>query len=379
MLVQFAVGYKVLYFLFIMKRIFNRIFPNIELINREVKQTLPVISCRILQRRGGKSHVGPTGGTPILTHETKEWAHKYYKWNYKRLPTQTSLDVENPQFSIRPPEFKLPKKRGRLSRKVWRQRITEVSAARQDPDLEKLARNRQLMVSIDDIEEEWRNEFGLIDINNLTKFYGINRDLFNNNDVTAETWLDISFDKLKIHRGNMIEPKELRCIPSDVNYTYNNDSLTTLVLSNLDGHPLDSSKEILHWLVCNIPDSMFSKGSTLMEYLPPFPWKGSGFHRLVFTLYKHSNPVGINNDIIGDPNTLHGRTFSSWDFSSSLNMAPIGFAWCQVQWDESVTSTCSLLEDLNGEPVFDLEEYIEPKEELSLLKIQASELKYRNM
>ena len=38
-----------------------------------------------------------------------------------------------------------------------------------------------------------------------------------------------------------------------------------------------------------------SKGETIYEYLPPLPWKGTGFHRLVFTLYEHDHALQTDN------------------------------------------------------------------------------------
>lgn len=54
-----------------------------------------------------------------------------------------SSDKPDHQFSVHSPDFKLPKRQGRLSKKVWRQRIAELQEAKNDPELEKLARNRK--------------------------------------------------------------------------------------------------------------------------------------------------------------------------------------------------------------------------------------------
>lgn len=359
-----------------MRQLLNRIVPSFELLlNHEVKKTLPA-SCSVVQRRHRSFFQSKQGRPPLNTHPTKEWAHKWYKWNYEELPKQTAEDVMNPQFAIRPPAFKLPKRKVGLSRRSWRQRIADVAAARQDLSLEKLARHRQLMISVDDVENEWQEEYGFDDVNNVAKFYGINRDLFDNKDVNVETWLDIEFGSLKIHRGNIVTPSEMLSLPS-VSFNAIDECFTTLVLSNLDGHPLDSSKEILHWVVGNIPGNSIYEGETIINYLAPLPWKGTGFHRFVFTLYKHSSPFNYSN--IGDGSTLDSRTVASSDITLALNMTPVGLAFCQLQWDSSVTNTCVSLSDVSGEPIFDFEEYIEPKEELKQLKMQAKELQFRNM
>ena len=48
---------------------------------------------------------------------------------------------------MRSPEFKLAKTKGRLSRRIFRQRIAQIQNARQNPELEKLARTRRCMSS----------------------------------------------------------------------------------------------------------------------------------------------------------------------------------------------------------------------------------------
>jgi len=309
-----------------------------------------------------------------------EWVQSWYKWDYKPLPVQTSLtdkQPSNPHFAVRPAEFKLRKKTG-ISRRDLRSKRAEVLAARQDPILEGMSRDRTLRISVDEVEEEWRQEFGLAEINKLAEFYAIDRDLFNGQALPMQTWLDVSFnDSLNIHRGNLLTAGNLISPPTKITYTPpTSDHLTTLIVTNLDSHPLESSKEILHWMVCNIPDGDVTQGDTLMSYLPPLPWKGTGYHRHVFAVYSQSEPITAPP---GDAGTLSGRTFSSWDFASSLGLNPVGLSWCQVVWDSSVTNTCGLLSDVRGEPVFDLEPYDDPKTELRKLKVEVGELRYRDM
>jgi len=310
----------------------------------------------------------------------EEWVQSWYRWDYKPLPVQTSLtdnQPKNPHFAVRPPEFKLRKKTG-ISRREMRAKRAEVLAAREDPVLEELSRKRKLNISVDEVEEDWRREFGLAEINKLATFYAIDRDLFNGETFAMQTWLDVSFnDTLKIHRGNILHAGQLTTPPTQITYTPPQpDHLTTLIVTNLDSHPVDATKEILHWMVCNIPDGDVTRGDTTMAYLPPVPWKGSGHHRHVFALYSHSEPISVAH---GDAGTLSGRTFSSWDCTSSLGLTPVGLSWCQVVWDSSVANTCTLLSDVHGEPVFDLEPYDDPKTELRKLKEEEKELRYRDM
>ena len=64
-------------------------------------------------------------------------------------------------------------------------------------------------VNLDVIQEEWRREFGLLDLNKVSSFYGINRDIFNGEDFIVKTWLDVTFNDISIHRGNFVQPNQV--------------------------------------------------------------------------------------------------------------------------------------------------------------------------
>ena len=64
-------------------------------------------------------------------------------------------------------------------------------------------------VDLDVIREEWRKEFGSLDVNKVSSFYGINRDVFNGEDFIVKTWLDVMFNDIRIHRGNFVQPNQV--------------------------------------------------------------------------------------------------------------------------------------------------------------------------
>ena len=106
--------------------------------------------------------------------------------------------------------------------------------------------------------------------------------------------------------GNIIKPKEARYAPF-VNFSdaaNDDDALYTLVLSNPDGHFTEENCEYLHWMVANVGGSedknvnVVSAGGgaeTVCRYLPPFPPFGTGYHRLVFVLYKQVSRLRQSN------------------------------------------------------------------------------------
>lgn len=59
------------------------------------------------------------------------------------------------------------------------------------------------------------------------------------------------------------------------------------------------------WTVCfcrgNIPGGDVQAGEELCHYLPPFPAKGTGFHRYVYVLFKQEGPVDFQGDARPSP------------------------------------------------------------------------------
>lgn len=45
----------------------------------------------------------------------------------------------------------------------------------------------------------------------------------------------------------------------------------------------------------NIPENDITKGETLVEYLQPFPPKGTGYQRLIFVLYKQEKQIDFSS------------------------------------------------------------------------------------
>lgn len=69
---------------------------------------------------------------------------------------------------------------------------------------------------------------------------------------------------------------------------------SSFVLLNLDGNPYDSDGEVVHWLVANIPDGKpVTDGAEIVPYLQVLPFKGTGYHRIVCLLLRHSEEVNL--------------------------------------------------------------------------------------
>lgn len=47
----------------------------------------------------------------------------------------------------------------------------------------------------------------------------------------------------------------------------------------------------------NIPGNAVQAGQELCHYLPPFPAKGTGFHRYIYVLFKQDAHIDFKEDI----------------------------------------------------------------------------------
>ena len=71
---------------------------------------------------------------------------------------------------------------------------------------------------------------------------------------------------------------------------------------------LNCGGEVLHYAASNVTSE--TGGDLWSSYLPPIPLKGTGYHRLVTTLYHQKHSVDMK--ILGD--SIAEREFSSKDF-----------------------------------------------------------------
>lgn len=88
--------------------------------------------------------------------------------------------------------------------------------------------------------------------------------------------------------------------------------------------------------------------------MPPFPPKGTGYHRHIFILYKQDKKVDFSENQVKDAAKLEQRTFNTFDFYKKHQdyLTPAGLSFFQANWDNSVTD---FFHDVlnTKEPVYD--------------------------
>ncbi|MBN3306343.1 RM38 protein, partial [Amia calva] len=258
------------------------------------------------------------------------------------------IDIGLPQFQL--PRSQQLRKRKRVLRENHR-----------DSELERESRLYRLRIPLDEVKADWERINGPYHCQRVAEHYGIYRDLFPGATFVPRVVLRVLYSpdgksSAQVHCGNELTPTEAGS-PPEVKFSAEEGSLWTLLLTSPDEHLRDNESEYVHWLVGNIPGNAVQSGEEVCHYLPPFPAKGTGFHRFIFVLFKQDGPVNFKDDYRPSPcHSLTMRTFRTVDFYRTHQDAitPAGLAFFQAQWDMSVTHTFHELLNMK-EPIFEFD------------------------
>ncbi|XP_065827478.1 large ribosomal subunit protein mL38-like [Oscarella lobularis] len=245
--------------------------------------------------------------------------------------------------------------------KVWRAFSTAIRQEWRNSVLEKLARTKKLLVPLNVIRQEWVTDGNWAShVNLVARHYGIYQHLFGGVEFLPKVDMTIEYGCRRVHAGNHVAPIECKD-PPIITYDSNslsdgggrNNSWWTLLMSNPDGNACESDAEMLHWLVYNIPRNRVSDGTVYCPYLTPLPARGTGFHRIVFILFRQREKMDLPQKIM---KALHDRTFVTRDFWNERKaiLQPAGLHFLQASWDESVSDAFA---DLGiAEPTYVIQE-----------------------
>jgi len=238
-------------------------------------------------------------------------------------------------------------------------------------ELERASRLGKLKISLDQIRSEWKKSGGGEHLKMIAEHYGVFEDLFVHGYFTPHVMVDFTYDYKEqyctpVYSGNRIKPSDAEKAPT-VNYESEENSWWSIVMTNPDCHFQDSSAEYLHWFVGNIPGNQVANGEVLMDYLQPFPAKGTGYQRFIFVLYKQECKIDWSKYKKPLPcRSLQERTFKTFEFYKDHEdvITPAGLAFFQADWDDTLTPVFHNTLNMK-EPVFEYdfpEPYIEPQE-----------------
>ncbi|KAG7474008.1 39S ribosomal protein L38, mitochondrial [Solea senegalensis] len=270
------------------------------------------------------------------------------------------MEKSDPEHGVEKVDIGFPYIRPSRTKEL-RERKQVIKDNKKNAELERAQRLRTFKIPLDRVQETWMKISGPYQIKRLAEHYGVFTDLFPMAYFIPQVSLHISYSQDtsgQVHHGNRLTPTEAASAPQ-ITFDAEEGSLWTLMLTCPDEHLVDNEAEYIHWLVGNIPGGAVQAGEELCHYLPPFPAKGTGFHRYVYVLFKQEALINFQQDVRPSPcHSLADRTFKTMDFyrKHQDNLTPAGLAFFQCQWDESVTNTFHNTLNMR-EPVF---EFIRP-------------------
>ncbi|UYV62204.1 MRPL38 [Cordylochernes scorpioides] len=205
------------------------------------------------------------------------------------------------------------------------------------------SRTKKLNISLEEARKNWLKENGPEEIKRIAEHYGVYESLYQHGYFLPYLPINIYYDYdaesvTPVYHGNIIYAKETQSAPT-VKFNSGPEDLWTLVLTNPDGHLEDNNSEYLHWLVANIKGGDLSTGETIVDYLRPIPYLGTGYHRYIFVLYKQDGRLDFSQYKKEQPClNLPDRTFKTYDFykSHQQELTPASLAFFQSVWDTSV-------------------------------------------
>lgn len=157
-------------------------------------------------------------------------------------------------------------------------------------------------------------------------------------DLVPDQRLEVIYPSgVEVSDGNELTPTQVQNLPSF--YWESEDSLYTLALVDPDGPSREKPRfrEVLHYLVTNIPGDQVGRGDTLVEYIGSGAPKGTGLHRYIFVVYDQGNET-ISSDIKIPKTSFDGRVnFSIRKFAEEHSLGePLAANFFQAQYDDYV-------------------------------------------
>ncbi|KAH8306179.1 hypothetical protein KR018_003492 [Drosophila ironensis] len=141
----------------------------------------------------------------------------------------------------------------------------------------------------------------------------------------------------QVELGKELTPTQVKDQPT-VEFNADAGSLYTLLLVDPDAPSREDPKfrELLHWLVINIPGNKVSEGQTIAEYIGAGPREGTGLHRYVFLVFKQNEK--ITSEMFVPKTSRTGRVnVKARDYIQKYNFgAPVAGNFFQAQYDEYV-------------------------------------------
>lgn len=79
-----------------------------------------------------------------------------------------------------------------------------------------------------------------------------------------------------------------------------------------------------------------STGKEYVEYLQPFPMRGTGWHRCAYVLFEHAKPIEFDDFDLSSKFSQRNFKCSKFFAKHQESLVPVGLSFFQTEWDLSV-------------------------------------------
>uniref|UniRef100_A0A7E4V3R5 Large ribosomal subunit protein mL38 n=1 Tax=Panagrellus redivivus TaxID=6233 RepID=A0A7E4V3R5_PANRE len=236
--------------------------------------------------------------------------------------------------------------------------------ARDEAALEIAAHKRTLEVDLSQLSFD---QLSIYDHFNIFEDLFVPGVYFNTTQKVA-----VRYGSESVARGNLISSTSIAKEAPEVEIeALGTDAYNTLLMVNLDGDAYTPEAEnefdktqILHWFVGNIPDgAKVDSGETVVPYLPPTPYKGTGYHRVAFLLLRHKEKIDFSSNKITSL-SLADRIFRVNRFAKQheSTLTPTAVSFAQFRWDESVDETLHAIGSKSPRFFYEWNEPLKPEQ-----------------
>jgi len=224
-------------------------------------------------------------------------------------------------------------------------------------NLEADARLRKLKLDEVALTDEWEfSDEGVEQLTGILHHNSIYKHMFGNKYFSPVQPMNVSYAdgdyENPVYYGNQLSPADAVDQPS-VMFPSEEGEYYTLLMVNLDGNITDCKKKHnLHWMVTNISGGNVESGDVQAPYLMPLPMRGTGFHRIVFILFKQSKKLNLDAQKLQSSESLSEREFSVKKFHDRYKkfITPTSARFFQTMWDGEVKDKFHELD--MSEPVY---------------------------
>uniref|UniRef100_A0A0K0DFG9 Large ribosomal subunit protein mL38 n=1 Tax=Angiostrongylus cantonensis TaxID=6313 RepID=A0A0K0DFG9_ANGCA len=267
---------------------------------------------------------GPSAFYPNRFYEIDKW----YKGRIDKpeeIPKFYTIDPTNHPYSLKPkhPDINI----GFVPRSTL---SVAVKSGEDRQVLERKSRKMELRVDY---------ESTTFSSTSVVRHYGVFEHLFGKGVFFENVQnLDVFFGDNGVFFGNTLSASLTSSKPQVRIESVKAGEYNTLIMLNLDGNPYEKEGEIVHWMVANISDGeSIENGDEVVPYLQPLPFYGTGYHRVVFVLFRHEIQwSGLLLCCCSD--SLDGRVFLMSHFykENEDTITPSFISFFQTSYDISV-------------------------------------------